>query len=319
MAPLPFSGLSRYDALYLSPHADDAALACAGRLHAERARGERAVVLVLFDSDVAAAAEALAEWGVDVSAVGLTPGARRHAGVPLPIAGLRAIARGRRCAGSRAPHPGRRRSPREGPPGLRAPRGGRPHRPPARPRGGAAGPHRRAGPQPLPVRGAARGLRSRGGARPAGAAGRAAAPGGHRVGRAGLLSRATCCACSRLPPGAATCRAGATGSPPSGAAAGEWRSARAWNPQKAFGPRLQPVVHVADAAAAEAVRQLWSKLRSSEAAPKRGAERWRVTAQAYTRKLGAAEHAERYWLVLPAIHGAEAPTRREELLAGALG
>jgi LmbE family N-acetylglucosaminyl deacetylase len=104
-----------------------------------------------------------------------------------------------------------------------------------------------------------------------------------------------------------------------GAAAGEWRSSRVWNPQKAFGPRLQPVVHAADGPAAEAARQLWSKLRSSEAAPKRRAERWRAATQAYTRKLGGEELAERYWLVLPAIHGAEAPTRREDLLAGALG
>jgi hypothetical protein len=37
---------------------------------------------------------------------------------------------------------------------------------------------------------------------------------------------------------------------------------------------------------------------------------------AYARKLGSDAHAERFWLVLPAIHGAEAPARREELLAG---
>lgn len=318
MPPLPFSGLSRYDALYLSPHADDAALACAGRLHAERARGERAVVLVLFDSDVDAAAEALAEWGVDVSAVGLTPGGRR-----------RSESRYRSLGFEKSPDDAEAQeavlriladvAPRVRARQVYVPLGV-----------GGHIDHRLVHEAALQV------LTDEPGRnlflyeeRP-----EAFAPGAVRV-RLGLLG-------ARLPPAA-------TGSAeraslaryllrvPSaaawrgdlrgwgdrfstfGAAAGEWRSARAWNPQKAFGPRLQPVVHVADAEAAEAVRRLWSKLRSSEATPKRGAERWRKTTQAYSRKLGAAEHAERYWLVLPAIHGAEEPARREELLAGALG
>src|SRR5262247_3779300 len=76
---VPVSQAPAYDALYLSPHADDAALACAGRMFAERARGERALVLVLFDSDVAVAAEALQAWGVDLATAGLERGARRRA------------------------------------------------------------------------------------------------------------------------------------------------------------------------------------------------------------------------------------------------
>jgi LmbE family N-acetylglucosaminyl deacetylase len=78
---VPSSESPRYDALYLSPHADDAALACAGRMHTERARGEKALVLVLFDADVEVAAAALDEWGVDVATVGLDRSARRRADV----------------------------------------------------------------------------------------------------------------------------------------------------------------------------------------------------------------------------------------------
>jgi hypothetical protein len=61
---------------------------------------------------------------------------------------------------------------------------------------------------------------------------------------------------------------------------------------------------------------LWSRLRGPQPAPKRRSERWNAAIAAYSRRLGAAEHAERYWLVLPAIHGASPSTRREELLAG---
>ena len=48
MAVVTLAGLGRYDALYLSPHLDDVALSCTGRLGAERRRGRKALVVTLF-------------------------------------------------------------------------------------------------------------------------------------------------------------------------------------------------------------------------------------------------------------------------------
>jgi LmbE family N-acetylglucosaminyl deacetylase len=82
-----------------------------------------------------------------------------------------------------------------------------------------------------------------------------------------------------------------------GLAARQWRAGRAWHPQRGFGPRVQPVVHVADAeAAGEAVRLATLTGSRAAAAPERLARQ----AAAYARRLGAKGYAERYWLLLPA-------------------
>jgi hypothetical protein len=158
------------------------------------------------------------------------------------------------------------------------------------------------------------------------------APGAVRV-RLGLLG-------ARLPPGAvdAAERAGLTRyllrvlAAPSlrgdlrgfsdrvtsyGPAAGEWRSARGWNSHKAFGPRLQPVVHVSDSEVASAALALGAELLPALGSRRRASERWRAAATAYARKLGSAEHAERYWLLLPNLPGATQPERRDELATAA--
>ena len=83
-----------------------------------------------------------------------------------------------------------------------------------------------------------------------------------------------------------------------------WREAGAWNPQKAFGPRLQPVVQVADPAAAEFARQVASAI--VPAAHGAGA-RYRGMAASYARRLGGGEHVERYWLLLPLLEGGREP------------
>jgi LmbE family N-acetylglucosaminyl deacetylase len=85
----------------------------------------------------------------------------------------------------------------------------------------------------------------------------------------------------------------------------QWREAGAWNPQKAFGPRLQPVVQVADAGAAEFARQAASAVVPTA----HGAfARYRGMAASYARRLGGGEHVERYWLLLPLLDGGREPT-----------
>jgi LmbE family N-acetylglucosaminyl deacetylase len=315
MALVTPSELARYDAVYLSPHADDAVLACAGRLRAERARGERVLILVLFEAEARPGAEALAHLGVDVCVAGLAPAASRGG-----RATYRSIGFERRPEDAEA-FDGVMRvlsdaGPRVRPRQLYVPLGV-----------GGHVDHRLTHEASLQV------LADEPGRnlflyeeRP-----EAFAPGAVRV-RLGLMG-------ARLPPGAieAAERAGLARylfrvqSAPSfrgdlrgladrfrtvGAAAGEWRSARAWNPQKAFGPRLQPIVQAGDGEAAKAVRELWSTV-ASPRGRRRAGDRWRAAAAAYAHKLGGAEHAERYWLLLPALPGAVEPARREEFVAAA--
>jgi hypothetical protein len=74
-----------------------------------------------------------------------------------------------------------------------------------------------------------------------------------------------------------------------------WRESRSWRPGKGFGPRLQPVIHPAASAALPAVRALVTE----SAASARAGERMAVLASRYARRLGASDHAERLWLLLP--------------------
>jgi hypothetical protein len=85
-----------------------------------------------------------------------------------------------------------------------------------------------------------------------------------------------------------------------------WRQARAWNPQRAFGPRLQPVLHVADEAGARFAAEVQVRL-LGRAAP------WAARqASAYSARLGRAEgHLERYWLLLPRLGSGPAADHEE--------
>jgi LmbE family N-acetylglucosaminyl deacetylase len=312
MAQVSVPDLARYDALYLSPHADDAVLACAGRILAGRARGERALVLVLFGSEVERLARTVAERGLDVSAAGLVPAARRRR-----RASFRSIAFERSAEDEEAFN-GVMRVLADVGPRVRA-------RHVYVPLGvGGHADHRLTHEAALQIfvdePGRNLFLYEE---RP-----EAFAPGAVRV-RLGLLG-------ARLPPGAAQAarRAGlaryllrvqsaagwrgdfrglADRVRSLGAAAGEWRAARLWNSQKAFGPRLQPIVQASDAEVERDVKALWSSLLAQ--GRRRGHERWRGAAAAYSRALGAVPHAERYWLVLPALPGAVEPARRDEMAA----
>ena len=317
MALVPLADLGRYDALYVSPHADDAALSCTSRLLGERARGQRVLVLVLFESEAGPAVAELLARGADVSLAGIAPAARRHAGARFRSIGfersgedalaLEAVAR---VFADVAPRVKARQ--------VYVPLGV-----------GGHIDHRLAHEAALQV------LVDEPGRnlflyeeRP-----EAFAPGAVRV-RLGLVA-------ARLPPGAkdAAERAGLAryllrvNAAPSGrgdirdwadrfgsfgAAAGEWRSARAWNPQKAFGPRLQPIVYPAEAGVAPLAEDLWASLVPTRGSRPRAAERFRRAALAYARKVAGDagnDYVERYWLVLPSLPGATQPVRREELEA----
>lgn len=78
-----------------------------------------------------------------------------------------------------------------------------------------------------------------------------------------------------------------------------WREARSWRPAKGLGPRLQPVIHPAEAAVLPAVRALVAE----SAASARAGERMADLASRYARRLGASGHAERLWLLLPGHAG----------------
>ncbi len=83
-----------------------------------------------------------------------------------------------------------------------------------------------------------------------------------------------------------------------------FREARPWNPQKALGPRLQPVVHVADEEAATRARAVAEMLLPRDRRQRRSAaQRFNVRAVAAARRLGGIYHAERFWLFLPSGYG----------------
>jgi hypothetical protein len=88
------------------------------------------------------------------------------------------------------------------------------------------------------------------------------------------------------------------------AARRRWRSARAWNPLRAFGPRLQPIVHAGDdearALAAEVAEIVLP--RDGKGRP-RAARRFSARAEKAARRLGAPYHAEKLWLFLPSGEG----------------
>ncbi len=305
MPVLDLDRLGRYDCLYLSPHGDDVAFSCAGRIRGEKLRGQSVLVVGLFESRADEAAPpggprdlvgTLTRLGADYVVAGLPPARRRHPG---------AVAFDSLAFGHPPDHEtwlmravklladiGPRIRPRH----LYAPLGV-----------GGHVDHR------LTYEAALRAF--------AGEPGRniffyeerpeAFVPGAVRI-RLGLLG-------ARLPPGAAQAadRAGlaryllsfhvaaalrgdlggwSDRLRSTGPAAREWRLARGWNPQRAFGPKMQPVVHASDPETLPLLRAAVSALLPAD---RRAAERFVRLAAAYDRRLGARQHAERYWLLLP--------------------
>lgn len=81
-------------------------------------------------------------------------------------------------------------------------------------------------------------------------------------------------------------------------AARQWSAAKAWRPQRAMGPRLQPMLHGSPTSALESIR---GAIRSTvaQAGLPASADRMVAWSEDYARRLGEEGHAERYWLLLP--------------------
>src|SRR5262245_22723670 len=308
MTVASLDAIGRYDCLFVSPHADDVAFSSPARLHWEVKRGQRVLVLALFETPDSASSGAIAieSLGADYAAAGLAPGRTRLSsdsygdlafGVGGPDDG-EWLVRAARLLADVEPRIRARQ--------VYAPLGV-----------GGHVDHR------LTHEAALRAFSSGEGRnvhlyeeRP-----EALVRGAVRV-RLGLLG-------ARLPPAAAEApdRTGLTRyllnvhvAPSlrgdlhglsdrlrsSGGAARQWRMARAWNPQKAFGPRLQPVVHSADALALAAAHAATLTLLPPDTRGRaRRARRFEALSAAYSRRLVASGHAERFWLLLPAPHGAQ--------------
>jgi len=299
------SRLERYDALFISPHGNDVALACPTRLLAEAESGRRALVLALFeptDADTPAA-RAVAELGADYAVAGFATARERGSSGRSDAAGS-----GRTAADEAAALQALRLladvGPRVHPLHVYAPLGL-----------GRSLDHL------LAYEAAVRAFASEAGRnlflyeeRP-----EAFVPGAVRT-RLALLG-------ARLPPGAAKLAERASlvrhvwGVPEPERLRGEsegvgarfaarvetWRRHRLaapWNPLRALGPRLHPVVHLADeearARADAVVHELLPKDRKGRP---RAAQRFGVRAAALAKKLGGVYHAERLWLFLPSSAG----------------
>jgi LmbE family N-acetylglucosaminyl deacetylase len=297
--------LSRCDSVYLSPHADDAVLACTERIRADKRRGLKALIVTFFEGDGSrpdacdrsragrACAEAL---GAEVFAAQLTAGHPDQWGDDPP---REEIERAARFLADLMP--------RTRPESVYAPLAV-----------ASQTDHR------LVHDAALLALANEQGRnlffyedRP-----EALIPGAVRV-RLGLLG-------ARLPPGAlhvaestrlvscflsasrpAVLRDevhGLTGRMRLGfAAIREWRVARRWNPLRGLGPRLQPVLYLADADALDLARRQAQELLGGARRSSRTAARFVKLVRAYSRRLGAPRYAERVWLVLPEASGALAP------------
>jgi LmbE family N-acetylglucosaminyl deacetylase len=298
---IALSSIEPCDSVYVSPHGDDALLSCAARLSSEARRGQSVLLVSVFAppgsaDDPPALGEALAGLPIRHLSLGIPEARRRNSF----YASFRSLAYGR--------HPEDETWLREAAEALDEVG----HRSKARqvyvPLGvGGHIDHR------LCHEAALRSLHSGDGRnvflyeeRP-----EALVPGAVRV-RLGELG-------ARLPPAASQVAAPAGlarflmrfhvpaayrgdlrswadalwAAPP---AARQWRKARAWRPQRGFGPRLQPVVHTAEGEDLTAVRTL---LAAQAGRPRRPARRVEKMAAAYARVLGRQAYAERYWLLLP--------------------
>jgi LmbE family N-acetylglucosaminyl deacetylase len=83
-------------------------------------------------------------------------------------------------------------------------------------------------------------------------------------------------------------------------AARAWREASVWQPLRAFGPRLQPLLHPAQLEDLAPIRETARRFDVGRGAPPGSLERLLALGVAYARRLGGSQHVERYWLQLPA-------------------
>jgi hypothetical protein len=307
MAELSVDEVRRYDSLYISPRSGDALLSCAARMYAEARKGSTALVLTLFEGPSCAEAAGPGPRlnGVDHVSLGLEPARQRHS-IQGALSSLRFDA-------FPEDHALRDRvarllvdlRPRVRPRHVLAPLGvgGHIDHRIAHDAALEAFGGREAGrnvflyeerPEALGLGHVRLRLGLLGARLPAGAARSA-----ERVGFLRFLARHHRGAQLRGEGVGLLDRLKAIRP-----AAARWREASAWNPQKAFGPRLQPVMPTPDPGAGAFAREVASAL--VPAAHGR-ARRFESLVAAYTRRLGGGEHAERYWLLLPLLEGGREP------------
>ncbi len=82
-------------------------------------------------------------------------------------------------------------------------------------------------------------------------------------------------------------------------AAGAWRRARGWQPRKAFGLRLQPLLDTLDGALVARIEETLAGLDPDVLHLIGSVAAARHAAAAYARRLGSPKPVERYWLLLP--------------------
>ena len=305
MSVLDPAWLGRYDTLFISPHGNDVALGCPARLLAEAESGRRALVLALFEPKDAetSSSRAVRELGANYAAAGFA--SARERGSPA-LTYANAVGRGAadEDAALSAVRLLAEVGPRVQPLHVYAPLGL-----------GRSLDHQ------LAYEAALRAFANEAGRnlflyeeRP-----EAFVPGAVRT-RLALLG-------ARLPPGAARLAERASvvrhvwGVAEPERLRGEsegigarfsarvetWRRHRLaapWNPLRALGPRLHPVVHLADEEARARAQAVVGLLlpRDHKDRP-RAALRFNARASALAKKLGGVYHAERLWLFLPSSDG----------------
>jgi LmbE family N-acetylglucosaminyl deacetylase len=302
---LDAKGLERYDSLFIAPHGDDVALGCPARVLGEAERGRRVLVLALFQpvGSKTPAARAMRELGADYVAAGL-PSARDRRARHAPSSRVSERGPEDEDVALEAARLLTETGPRTQAVHVYAPLGL-----------GASVDHL------LTYEAAVRAFATEAGRnlflyeeRP-----EAFVPGAVRT-RLALLG-------TRLPPGAAKAAQGAgllrhlwrVNEPARlrgdgegivarlqalAAARRRLRMAGPWNPLRAFGPRLQPIIHVADEEARDRARAIAGMLlpKDDKGRP-RAAHRFSARAAAAAKKLGGVYHAERFWLFLPSGDG----------------
>jgi len=305
MSALDLDSLERYDSLFVAPHAADVPLSCPARVHTEADKGRRVLVLALFEprGEDGRATDAIRRLGASYVAGGF-PAARDRRSAYAPASPSTERGPEDEDVLIAAAHLLAEVGPRAGATQIHAPLGvgssvdcAVTYEAAVRAFGSEAGRNfflYEERPEAF-VPGAVRTRLALLGARlPPG--GQDSAP---RAGLMSLMWRAT-------EPSRLRDQAGGLGNRLAtiGAARRRWRSARAWNPLRAFGPRLQPIVLAADEEARNLAREVAESLlpRDRKGRP-RSAERFSARAERMARGLGAPYHAERLWLFLPSGDG----------------
>jgi hypothetical protein len=301
MGTLEPDSIDPYDSLFIASRGADVPLSCPARVRAEVERGHRVAVLALFEplGDTGPPAEAVGRLGARYLGCGLTSARERRSTLPALSAGVERGPEDEEAV-SAAAHLLARVGPRTRAVHVHGPLGLGPsvdhqlaYEASVRAFGREAGINLflyEERPEAF-VPGAVRTRLALLGARlpPAGVA---SAP---RAGLLSVLRRVNEPRRLRGEAGGLGARFRAWAS-----ARRRWRAARAWNPLRAFGPRLQPIVLPADEEARDLGREAAALLLPADRKGRpRSARRFSARADAAARALGAVYHAERLWLVLP--------------------